>query len=305
MVVGLKLVSRVGWIAALGAVALLAASGSAVADATLSCGETITADVTLQANIGGCSGDGLLVAGDGVTVDLNGHTISGSGNGTGVTVTGAHVTIQNGLVRGFLVGVRSFGSSGGGDYTRIWRVKVTANDTGILAFSNFGTIEDSKISANAHDGISGGGGSGWTIRDSEISDNGRAGVVLFSALDSMVVRNSITGNSGNGIDFRFSVDRALIADNVVARNDGFGIRVIDSTTQVLRNSARSNGDTGIYLSEGANPSAVQFYLIAENVSNKNGGFGISATLGMIDGGGNVAKDNALTPECINVVCSKK
>lgn len=300
---GFKLVSRLAPLAVVGAVAVLAAAGGADARrAAVACGDTITADLTLTANLTGCSGDGLIVAADGVRVDLNGYVVAGSGAGTGIGVSGADVSVVNGYVRGFDVGVSS--SFGSGNGTRLAGLTVTANRTGVVAFSQSGVIDRSTIAFNTGDGFRGVAARGWTIADSQISDNAGAGVVLSDALFTNITRNTIARNGGIGIDFQFHVDVATVSDNVVAHNGSYGIRISDSTAKLRRNVARWNGNTGILLSENENPSLLAFYEITDNTANENAGVGIAATAGMPDGGGNAAKHNASSPQCINVACSK-
>jgi nitrous oxidase accessory protein NosD len=302
LAVGFKLVSRLAPLAVVCAVAVLAAAGGADARrAAVACGDTITADLTLTSDLTGCPGDGLIVAADGVRLDLNGHVVSGSGAGTGITVSAADVSVANGSVRGFGTGVRSIGSGGG---TRLADLGATANGVGILAFAPSGTVERSAIAGNAGNGLTA-RGSGWTIRDSVISDNAGAGLSFFFAGSATIERNVVRRNAGSGIEFLAHVDQSVIADNLVAQNGASGIRVLDSTTQVLRNDARKNGGTGIVLSEGENPLLVPFYVVTGNTSDDNAGRGIEATAGMTDGGGNSAKKNAVTPQCVNIACSKK
>jgi hypothetical protein len=137
-----------------------------------------------------------------------------------------------------------------------------------------------------------------------ISGNAGAGLSFFFAGSASIERNIVRQNAGSGIEFLAHVDESAITDNLVTQNGAFGIRVLDSTTQVLRNDARKNGATGILLSEGENPAAVPFYVITGNASNDNAGHGIDATAGMTDGGCNSAKKNDATPQCVNIVCSK-
>jgi hypothetical protein len=277
---------------------LVAAGGAGARGVAFVCGDTITADTTLTTNVTGCAGDGLIVAASGVRLDLNGHVVSGSGAGTGITVSGANVQVVGGTVRSFGVGVSSpFGSDG----TRLERLAVSGNGTGVSAGSQSGVVDHSNLAENVGNGLTA-RGSGWTVEDSEVSGNGGAGVSFFFAGGATIARDVITRNAGSGIDFLAHVDQSVIADNVLSRNGAFGIRVLDSTTRVLRNVARKNGDTGILLSEGENPASVAFYEITGNASSQNDGAGIVATAGMPDGGGNSAKQNGATPECVNVAC---
>ena len=68
----------------LSVVALLALSGVTAAagqapPAGLKCGDTITADTTLDRDLTGCPSNGIIIGADDITLDLNGHTISGDG----------------------------------------------------------------------------------------------------------------------------------------------------------------------------------------------------------------------------------
>ncbi|HEX3542546.1 MAG TPA: hypothetical protein VHT75_19110, partial [Acidimicrobiales bacterium] len=58
----------------------LAGAPAAQAASTVVCGQTITASVTLTADLGPCLGDGLVVTASNVTLNLNGHTITGGGS---------------------------------------------------------------------------------------------------------------------------------------------------------------------------------------------------------------------------------
>jgi hypothetical protein len=74
----------------------------ATAPPTVRCGEVITANITLHADIE-CEGDGLIVGADGVAIDLNGHTISSStGSGVGI-YNSLHdgVTVRDGAILQF------------------------------------------------------------------------------------------------------------------------------------------------------------------------------------------------------------
>ena len=307
-----KLLVRAGsWTAVVTAAALLAASGNARVQAEPTCGAEVTSDVRLDADLRECAGDGLIVSGDGVTLDLGGHEVRGTGAGVGVLVTGVGVTVRNGTVRGFDQGVRVLSSFSGGD-SLLARLTVIRNGVGVVLVSPAGKIDDSSVSENRGDGIRVERADRWTVEDSRVVHNAAVGIALSFARDAVLVRNAVTGNGQDGVQSFPHVDNALVADNVVSGNAGVGISVTDSTTRVLRNVVRSNGGTGIALAEGEGglPLAA-FYVIAGNVSSKNGGAGITACVavaespcapGMVDGGGNTAKLNRLRPECVNVSC---
>jgi parallel beta-helix repeat protein len=280
------------------AVAVLVAAGGAGAHATaVACGDTITADTNLTADLTGCAGNGLIVGGTGVRLNLNGHIVSGSGAGTGITVTGADAAVVNGTVRGFDVGASSQGSG-----TRLANLTVTADRLGVVAISQSGLLDRSTISLNGGDGVTAVGATGWTIRDSRIANNAGTGIVLIQSHALTIAHNKVKRNTGDGIELRSHVDVSTVRDNNASHNGGVGIRITDSTSKVVHNVARSNGNTGILLSEGESVASLSLYEITGNNASKNGGAGIVATAGMTDGGGNKARQNAAAPECVNVAC---
>jgi hypothetical protein len=84
----------------------VAAAASASNTPNLSCGEVISASVTLTGNLH-CSGNGLIIdADDNVTLDLGGHSVTGNGTGDGIVMSSSDVpdfnyTVQNGRVSDF------------------------------------------------------------------------------------------------------------------------------------------------------------------------------------------------------------
>ena len=107
-----------------------AAFGLTPAFAQPFCGDTISVDTTLVADVGPCAGDGLTIDTAGVTLDLNSFSIIGSGicpgdpdcftsafsqTGSGVIVDGvADVTISNGTIEdSFRIGIEIRAGSDG------------------------------------------------------------------------------------------------------------------------------------------------------------------------------------------------
>ncbi|MBU0530082.1 MAG: hypothetical protein KKC05_00235, partial [Nanoarchaeota archaeon] len=54
-------------------------------NAAPSCGDTITSDTVLTADLLGCAGNGLIIGADNVELDCDGHVIGGLGSGYGVS----------------------------------------------------------------------------------------------------------------------------------------------------------------------------------------------------------------------------
>ena len=101
--------------------------GPAAAAVVTTCGEVVTEDATLAADLHCPSGNGIVVGANGVVVDLMGHTLSGTPTGNGVSATDrGGVVVRNGTVSGFAVGVELQG--GAGARTEALRVEIAAGD---------------------------------------------------------------------------------------------------------------------------------------------------------------------------------
>ena len=178
----------------LSVVALLALSGVTAAagqspPAGLKCGDTITADTTLDRDLTGCPSNGIIIGADDITLDLNGHTISGDGKPVRRcprrqpcdmgAFNDRHdgVTVRNGSLRGFGVGVLIGGVRG----NRL--VGLSSSHNQYFGF----VIADSARSV---------------IRDSSATDNPRPdgdGLGVFMSHDLRIVNNSFRRNGQIGI----------------------------------------------------------------------------------------------------------
>ncbi len=106
------------------ALAVAGAMGGGRAPAShVACGDTITADTTLDSDLSDCPNHGIVIGADDITLDLNGHRIDGDGTPApgcnprkefcdiGVFNKGHDgVTMRNGSVREFDAGVFVFKS---------------------------------------------------------------------------------------------------------------------------------------------------------------------------------------------------
>jgi parallel beta-helix repeat protein len=217
-----------------------AAGGGALAQAApLSCGDTITVDTTLEADLIDCRSNGIVIGADDITLDLNGHTISGDGKlvrrcprqqpcDMGV-FNDRHdgVTVRNGSLRGFAVGVLVGGVRG----NRLVGLSSSRNQS-------FGyVIADSSRTS---------------IRDSSGNDNPRPdgdGLGVFMSHDLRIVHNSFRRNGQIGIHIEDSTDN-LIQGNEFVHNGDFGIFVQADGNQVRGNHCVRNG-AGILVGPGS------------------------------------------------------
>jgi parallel beta-helix repeat protein len=206
-------------------------AGAAEAAAALTCGTTITASVTLHADLIGCPGAGLVVAADGITVDLHGHVIAGNGGGqsdtfdVGVAVQGYRgVTITGGTVRGFDAGVVLAGSSG----DRVTHLDVSDNDSFGIGLLDTSTSRLSAVSARRnHDlGIWVNNGTGNRLELVTATDN-EQGVSFENTSGATLTRSTMSHNSANlvliGDDNRITANVFTDAVSCGVGCDGIGI----------------------------------------------------------------------------------
>jgi parallel beta-helix repeat protein len=297
--------------------ALLAVPGSASAQPV--CGETITEDTTLTADLICAEGDGvlppgrddwwnpweygLLIGADGVTLDLNGHLVgAASWPDQGIGVFGhSDVTIKNGRTSHVALV----------DTTDSRLIGVEAVMLG-LTRSDRNRIADSvgRVGLSASD-------------DSVVQDNTAmgegGGVTLYGSDRNVVRRNTVCGGMGGPLLVAQGSDANLIKDNSVPdtlpewgecastysagieiRADTAGNRLIGNTVLGVPNYAvpgepvPSGSGDGIYVESPATT-------LRGNTANFNDGYGIEAVAG-VKSGGNYARGNGNPLQCLNVKC---
>jgi parallel beta-helix repeat protein len=236
----MTLAKQVVMVAALTLAVTVAAGASMAQTSQLSCGDPITADTTLQADLTDCESNGIVIGADGITLDLNGHTISGDGKPVrrcprhqlcdfGVANDGHDgVTVRNGSLRGFGTGV----------------LVAAAQDNRLIELSS---------SHNQFFGFVIADSSRTVIRDSSGNDNPRPdgdGLGVFMSHDLRIVHNSFRRNGQLGMHIEDST-RNLIKGNVLARNGDFGILLEGDGNQLRGNHSVRDGVAGIQLGPGS------------------------------------------------------
>lgn len=254
----------------LGATLLLTGTASA---GHLSCGDTITTDTVLDADIGPCGLPGGLIFGaDDITLDLNGHRIFGNGTGSGAGIDSNGFSLVKvvgpGTVDHFdagvvIHGVGSFGAEVSG---------ITAEDNqgtfltdygdGILVLdSGLAKVYDNVIRRNGpYDGIGLlGAVEGTEVYNNVVTNNNvylptsaqtdgirvEASLITPKPVANKVYNNTVTGNGLDGITlFQGSVE-TVVENNVVSNNGhnhpfthrkGDGIRAFTPATSTIRNN---------------------------------------------------------------------
>ena len=216
------------FVAALGlAVSLLGLGPGAASARPLTCGQTITRDTTLHADLGPCSSDGLVIGAANVTLDLNGHAISGddtySGGDVGVgNETGYDGTvIENGAIRGFFFSIKldaadhsqvsDIASTASGSCCQQFSVQVLRSTGSQVENNTFDNAETPLVVSGSHNSI-----------ENNASD--------FAAGDSLRVsgsHNSISRNVARYSTFDMVIDGSLnriTHNDVQAINGGLRVR---------------------------------------------------------------------------------
>ncbi len=216
--------AKLAFIVSLALVAAMALGGGPALATHLSCGDTITADTRLDADLVNCPNHGIVIGADDITLDLNGHQIDGDAApaagcrprrelcDVGVVNAGHDgVVVRNGSVREFDSGVLV----GGARHNRV---------VGIYS------------SRNRFFGIVLGGAARTVVRDSSGNDNPAPdgdGLGVFGSHHLRILDNSFRRNS-LGVHVEDSSD-VLIRGNVLSRNPGPAILM-----QADRNQVRGN-----------------------------------------------------------------
>ncbi|QYG94918.1 hypothetical protein HC251_22440 [Iamia sp. SCSIO 61187] len=124
------------------------------------------------------------------------------------------------------------------------------------------------------------------------NDGGRSTIVV-SGSD----RTRVTRNLAGAIRIASSTGTIVTYNTVThAWADVITVDAASADTRLVGNVVTVSGQDGIDVEH------VGTY-VADNVSDRNGERGIEAVAGVTDGGGNRARDNGETPECLNVVCT--
>lgn len=200
------------------------------------CGDTITTDTTLYADLVDCPSNGLVIGADDITLDLNGHTIDGDAalvepcevetcdvgvdNGAGHS----NVTLVGGTITEFGFGVLV----GGTDGNRLSRLSVTDNIlAGILVFeSTHLRIEGNTVTRNG-------------------LDTDFSGIAAFAMTDSVLARNHVADNGDIGL-FAEGIDGNWIVDNEFSGNPEAGM-LFDGSGNVVSRNRLIGGADGIIL----------------------------------------------------------
>lgn len=260
--------------AMLASVPSIAGAGAQTAP-PLACGQTLTQNTTLTADLGPCPNYGLVLGADNITLDLNGFRIFGTpnpGDKAGVWVLArTGTTVRNGTVTEFDGGVVIEGGA---------RNTVTS----INAVRNIGRRSDG-VNTMYGDGIAIESSSFNQILGNSARDNGPfSGIGVYSLVDSDHPRTNVGPSTNNLIQGNQVLFNTVGRDGFTGSTDNDGIRVegtyasgttpVDGANQIIGNQVSGNGLDGIAIF-GRSPANV----IRGNQSTNNGLFRSTARRG--------------------------
>ena len=272
--------------------------GGRAAGGTLSCGDTITVDTTLAADLLNCPSNGIVIGADDLTLDLNGHTIDGNNTlvdpcpenefcDVGVLNDGHDgVRVTNGSVQEFAVGVFILASRS----SRV--VDVSSSRSAFFGFivaeSARSVVRHSSGNDNVPpegDGLGVFGSHDIRVVDNAFKRNG-LGIHVEDSTDTLIQGNTISRNEGPGIFTQ--ADRNQIRGNVCREN---GICIIvgpGNRNTIARNRVERDGD-GIAVEKG------RHNLVARNlvIRTRKGGISLGIASPSIGGGSNIVRRNVV------------
>ncbi len=246
------------------------ASSAAMSSGRLSCGDKITRNTTLTADLGPCPTTGIIIGADNITLNLNGHTVSGSpgpGDGnaagirlpfrSGVTITGHPGNSgKKGTVTGFDAGVLINGGS---------------NNTveKIIVRDNIGPLDTNSFLG---DGIAILHSSANRIVNNLVAHNGKYDGIAMLGVgsdDNLIQGNVVEGTTDEGLGDPFnegftigygtgviispfleegdprrgeSVHNNTVIDNLIRQNVSSGISSLANVGGVIKgNTVEGNG----------------------------------------------------------------
>ncbi len=248
---------------AVGCLAGAAALPASASAGTVSCGEKITADTTLQNDLVDCPNRGIVIGADGIRLDLNGHTVDGDGtpfascpeNGScDIGIFSNHddrVVIKGGSVTEFDAGV----IVGKSRRTEVHDLIASENASfGIIVALSTG-VEVTRSSGvdgptDDSDGMGLFVSSHVRVARNNFSDNGEIGIHMFQTNRSSITHNEMSGNNDGFLPlFIENSNRNRVSHNGMEEN-GEGIILLGSRNSVTHNRISGSGDVAISLEDG-------------------------------------------------------
>jgi hypothetical protein len=303
------------------ALAALAFAATPATATHVRCGDTVTADTTLDSDLIDCPSNGVQVDGDDITLDLGGHVIDGTGRGLGIVTFGGadRTVVTGGRLSGFLHAIALGGATG----SVVHDVELTGNHDGILLTGGDGFVVE-RVLAWANDGsainafrtshllardnwmvgnaaaVSGFGGTANRYERNLAGWNLFHGMRFAGLADSVLAANRLPGNGVIGIRLEDEAVGNVLDANRVERTSGDGISLAadSGANRFDRNRSLRNDGDGFDV---AGPGAK----LVRNRADRNGGLGFDAPLGVALDFRNTARHNGDPRECVGVDCGPR
>ena len=225
---------------------ILAFSSEQALAGSVACGDTITADTKLDADLVDCPNNGIVIGANGVTLDLNGHTIDGDGelgDDCALTFPGElcdvgvasekhnRLTIKGGRIKEFGEGLLTDKAK----HVHLRRLTVSRNlDAGVLILRS----RDARL------------------RRSTVARNAFLGIAYIRVTRSDVSRTSVLAN---GVDTDlpgvalfavglFGSDHVRVQQNTISRNGDIGLLAVEANANLIsENRLADNPEAGMLL----------------------------------------------------------
>ena len=252
-----KLAVGAGLALVLGSTTFVSSAGAV----TLSCGQTITTNTTLDNDVGPCSDYGIIVEADNITFNLNGHRIFGTGeagDGAGVYVGGhTGVTIRSGTVTDFDGGVVIEGGSGNTVQQIIARDNV--GDVSEALFTDFG---DGILLINSSNNR--------VLQNFAIHNGPYDGIGLLGNSDNNLVQGNVSeqNNLPNARPGHESPQGNTQEDDGM-RLESITLSISPDNNRVIGNTLRNNGLDGLAVFPGADDNLIEGNIMTGNGNEGN------------------------------------
>jgi parallel beta-helix repeat protein len=273
--------------------------GTAAAVQQLSCGDTITTDVTLHHNLVNCPNNGIVIGADNITLDLNYHTIDGDGKffapgcnpnkelcDVGVANLGHDgLTLVNGSLRQFFAGTDLEQAR----HNRVLGISATRNSfSGFLFFKFARSLV--RNSSGSHNPAPEGDGMilidshHVRVLNSSFRHNAEPGLFVADSAHNLIKGNRFSRND-TGMSFEHA-DRNRVRRNRIVRDGEVALPITGSHNVITRNHIK-RGDEGIVVAKGHDN------LVAHNVvvRTREAGIALGIKNPFIGGAHNVVRRN--------------
>jgi parallel beta-helix repeat protein len=177
---------------------------------------------------------------------------------------------------------------------------ITASEGGVLIDSSMGNqVVGNVIHDMSDDGVDLEEAHHTVVLGNDLRFNA-GGVELLDSTENRIEANVASESAGSGVAVEGASLRNAIVRNVSNGNASFGVTVIgvvapEDGNLLLGNQTNGNASGGIQVS-------VASHTVQANEARNNGGWGIYAGVGSIDGGYNTASGNKEPAQCFGVVC---